>query len=266
MIAVALLAGLVLPIAVMGPKFIQQTPTTTTNPASTKPIANIATPAVEMTEDQPPADDAEVTTETITFNEAAVLNGLRYIRRKTLTTPLLPAVIRDEEIVIVENEVVLLDRNYTSLREVDIEGRLLLGGRHNFRFLVGPINGILNWEVESENHFRYIPAIETQNVDYSWTRPQALTPGEFRHIVIRQVGQDIIVLIDGKRHFRCTGKLQGTVAVGALADAIGVRSIKITGARAKSPPQFPSHLNHDAALNFGSWENHDSMTPSRNAN
>ena len=220
---------------------------------------NNASPAVVMADVQPDADKAEVTTETINFTEPSALKGLRYIRRKTLTKPNTPAIIRDEEMVIVENEVVLLDRNYTSLKEVDIEGRLLPGGQHNFRFLVGPINGILNWEVQSENHFRYIPSIATKNVDYSWTRPQALTPGEYRHIVIRQDGQDIAVLIDGKQHFRCSGKLHGTIAVGALGDGVGIRSVKITGARASSPPLLPSHLNHDAALNFGSWAHHDSI-------
>ena len=258
-IAVTLLIGLVVSVALIGPKFIQQTPATATNPVSDKSATNNATPAVVMPEIQPDADEAEVTTETITFTDPSALKGLRYIRRKTLTKPNNPAIIRDGEMVIVENEVVLLDRKYTSLKEVDIEGRLLSEGQHNFRFLVGPINGILNWEVQSENHFRYIPAIATKNVDYSWTRPQALTPGEYRHIVIRQDGQDIAVLIDGKQHFRCTGKLHGTIAVGGLGDGVGIRSIKFTGARAKSSSLIPSHLNHDAALNFGSWGGFDSI-------
>lgn len=258
-IAVTLLIGLVVPIALIGPKFIPQSTATTTNPVAAKPTVDIATPAAVMPVVQPEADEAEVTTETITFADPSAMNGLRYIRRKTLTKPNTPAIIRGEEMVIVENEVVLLDRKYTSLKEVDIEGRLLPNGQHNFRFLVGPINGILNWEVQSENHFRYIPSIATKNVDYSWTRPQALTPGEYRHIVIRQDGQDIAVLIDGKQHFSCTGKLHGTIAVGALVDGVGIRSIKITGARARSSPLIPSHLNHDAALNFGSWDDFDSI-------
>ena len=122
--------------------------------------------------------------------------------------------------------------------------------------MVGPINGFLNWEVQPENHFRYMPAITTQNVNYQLTRPGALSPGEYRHIIIRQDRQDIEVLIDGKQHFRCTGKLFGTIALGTSrfpVDAIGIRSIKITGAKADSLSQYPSHLNHDAALNFGSW-------------
>ena len=215
-----------------------------------------AIPAAVKTTDEPSADEAEVTTETITFTEPSALKGLRYVRRTSSMKPNVPAIIRDEEMVIVGNEIVLLNRNFTSLKEVDIEGRILPGHKHNFRFLVGPINGFLNWEIEPENHFRFIPNIKTQNVDYSWTQPHVLSPGVYRHIVIRQDGKDIVVLIDDKQHFRCAGKLHGTIAVGASLspdDAIGIRSIKITGTKGESAPLFPTHLNHDAALNFGSW-------------
>lgn len=220
--------------------------------------------AIQAVEDVPSAPDEHVavTTETITFNDPSALNGLRHIAHNTRQKLVTPIAIRDGELLIEQNDLVLLNRTYSSLMEVKIEGRILPGYSNTFRFLVGPIYGILNWETRPENHFRYIPKMVKQSPSYWWTRPHALTPGEYHHILIRQVENNIMVLVDDKTMYRCTGKLHGTISIGTSVDphhAIGIRSITITGKKADAIPKFPSHLTYEAAREIGSWENHDSV-------
>ena len=218
-------------------------------------------------ESQPPEvpdDHVEVTTEMIRFDDPAKLKGLRYISHNSHKQQITPATIQDGEMVIVTNDLVLLDRAYTSLMEVDVEGRILPEHQHNLRFLVGPVHGILNWETRSENHFRNIPKFAKRDVGYWWTRPHALTPGKYHHIILRQEGKEIVVLVDAKMQYRCTGKLHGTIAFGTSADpkdAIGIRSVTITGKKADTFPKFPSHLSYEAARDTGSWARHDSVAP-----
>jgi serine/threonine protein kinase len=228
------------------------------------PNCQVTWETTQVVEDVPsiPDDHVPLTTETITFNDPSALDGLRQIAHKSRKNRITPAVIRDGDLVVSQTEFVLLNRTYSTLKEVDIEGRILPEHQNNFRFLIGPIHGILNWEIRPENHFRHIPKFTKQNHNYWWTRPSALSPGIYRHIIVRQDEQDIVVLVDTKEHFRRPGKLHGTIAFGSsndLRDTIGIRTITITGKRAETVPIFPSHLSHEAAKDFGSWSGHDSL-------
>ena len=98
--------------------------------------------------------------------------------------------------------------------------------------------------------------MERANVNYRWTAPKALAPGIYHRIVVRQVGETIEVYINDKKHYTGVGKLSGTItlmASGNPKEAIGIRSVAIKGTRLNTVPEFPSHLSHEAALNFGSW-------------
>ena len=70
-----------------------------------------------------------------------------------------------------------------------------------------------------------------------------------------QVGDEIELFVDDNKHFRCVGKLAGTItfsASGSAREAIGIRSVAIKGTRMDTIPTFPIHLSYEAALG-GSW-------------
>jgi hypothetical protein len=113
---------------------------------------------------------------------------------------------------------------FKSMASVTIRGGLVPPNKHNFRVSVGPINIILNWEGGGENHFRG-PTSETPTV----SRPQVLVPGMIQEIQIRQDGEKIEVLIDGRPHFATKGGLEGTVSIYCNSGPITVQSLIIEG-------------------------------------
>lgn len=112
---------------------------------------------------------------------------------------------------------------YTAIRSVTIRGGILSKNSFNFRFAVGKLMVIFNWEHAPENHFyfgkvRHIRA------------PQALSRGKEHDIRVRQIGKEVLLFVDGKELYRTRGDLSGAVSVyPALGSEIFVREILVEG-------------------------------------
>ena len=114
---------------------------------------------------------------------------------------------------------------FKSISSVTIVGGIVVPDRHNFRFSVGPVNAILNWEQGDQNHFRYGENSPRPKI----TQPSALVPGRAHTIEVRQDGDNVSVLVDGKQHFTTQGSLEGTVTIYAASSEIMVRELIIVG-------------------------------------
>lgn len=114
---------------------------------------------------------------------------------------------------------------FKSISSVTIVGGIVVPDRHNFRFSVGPVNAILNWEQGDQNHFRYGENSPRPKI----TQPSALVPGRAHTIEVRQDGDNVSVLVDGKQHFATPGSLEGTVTIYAASSEIMVRELIIVG-------------------------------------
>ncbi len=144
-------------------------------------------------------------------------------------------VVQDGAEIMVQNGVLGMKRGrvtygpyFKSISSVKIVGGIVPPKMHNFRASVGPVNMILNWEMGNENHIRYCPkgARSSKGV----TRPPALIPGKFHVIEVKQIGNAVVVLIDGRRHFAHPGTLEGTVTIyPAHGSQIAVKEIAVEG-------------------------------------
>lgn len=130
-------------------------------------------------------------------------------------------------------------RYFSEISQVTIRGRIIPPAGTNFRFSVGGINAILNWESGSGNRYTNAGAVTVQP-------ERALTPGQWHTIVIEQKGPVATVSVDGKELYRATARLSGTVTVYPMMSTIEVGSLKIIGlVDARRPVQGPSHANTD---------------------
>lgn len=112
---------------------------------------------------------------------------------------------------------------FSSIQCVTIRGGLAAGSEHNFRFAVGDVNVLLNWEVADENHLYSGDARTAQG-------PRALTPGREHVIRLCQFDDLVVVLVDGKETLYHVGHLAGPITVyPALGSQIVVRSIEVWG-------------------------------------
>ena len=114
------------------------------------------------------------------------------------------------------------NRYFSEISQVTIRGRIISSGNTNFRFCVGGINAILNWERAAKNLY-WNGQEETDQDGY------ALSPGEWHTIVIEQKGPIAAISVDGKEIYKATARLAGTVTVYPMQSTIGIASIKIAG-------------------------------------
>ncbi|MHC5063441.1 MAG: hypothetical protein ACYTG5_05650 [Planctomycetota bacterium] len=112
---------------------------------------------------------------------------------------------------------------YTAIRSVTIRGGILSKNSFNFRFAVGDLMVIFNWELAPENHF-YFASQRTVRA------PQALSRGKEHDIRVRQIGEEVILFVDGKALYRTRGELSGAVSVyPSHGSEIFVREILVEG-------------------------------------
>ncbi|MCY2929177.1 MAG: hypothetical protein NTV86_06715 [Planctomycetota bacterium] len=131
------------------------------------------------------------------------------------------------------------NKYFSEISQVTIRGRIVPPAGTNFRFSVGGINAILNWESGSGNRYTNAGAVTVQP-------ERALTPGQWHTIVIEQKGPVATVSVDGKEIHRTTAQLAGTVTVYPMMSTIEVGSLKIIGrVDARRAVQGPSHANTD---------------------
>jgi WD domain, G-beta repeat len=109
-----------------------------------------------------------------------------------------------------------------------IESIMILGGLargKDFRFGMGPILGILNWEIKPENHIR------NGNV-LTVVTPPALLLGKTHRIELKQQGETVLLEIDKKTIYRTRATLSGEFWLSsAFGGAIFIDQIIIRGNR-----------------------------------
>lgn len=120
----------------------------------------------------------------------------------------------------------------------------------NFRVSVGMVNMILNWEGDNHNRFWYIEKKQPGRQPDRITRPMALRPGAIHEIGVAQLGSDVVVTIDGVKHFATKGRLFGTVGIyqtgpsSVPPSTLTIHSIEIDGvADPTAKVTGPSHKN-----------------------
>ena len=116
---------------------------------------------------------------------------------------------------------------FTSISSVTIRAGIALPTEHDLRVSVGPINMILNWggKDKDQNHFR----VGQRPAKATPTTPYALIPGRIHEIQVKQVGNQALVLIDGKQHNSAQTTLEGTVAIYPYFSKIMIQEIVIEG-------------------------------------
>lgn len=93
----------------------------------------------------------------------------------------------------------------------------------NLRLAVGNVNILFNWEVADQNHFYFAETV-------AHTAPRLLKAGREYAIQLRQLGDEVVVCLDGCPVATGPGRLEGTVTVyPALGSEIFVRSIEVVG-------------------------------------
>lgn len=114
---------------------------------------------------------------------------------------------------------------FRRIRSVTVRGAIKSEAGLNFRFAAGPVSVILNWEVADENHMW----VGGRRVI---TSPRRLVVGREHEMVLRRLGDRVVVLVDRELLFDepLQGELAGTVSVyPALGSEILVREIVIDG-------------------------------------
>lgn len=93
----------------------------------------------------------------------------------------------------------------------------------NLRIAVGPVNVLCNWEVADQNHFYFGQSLQV-------TQPRLLQQGREYTIQLRQLDDQVVVLVDGRPVAQGPGRLGGTVSIyPALGSEIFVSSIDVVG-------------------------------------
>jgi len=113
---------------------------------------------------------------------------------------------------------------YKSISKVTFRGRIVPPAEENFRFAVGPVNAILNWEAGPVNLFW------GGGRNMVRRKGHVLTPGREHTITIEQEGEKAILRVDGQAIWETKARLHGTVTVyPAHGSTIAVREIIIDG-------------------------------------
>jgi hypothetical protein len=125
---------------------------------------------------------------------------------------------------------VVLTQPYDAIAEVTITGRIVPPNQNNFRFEVGRHRFIFNWEMRDKN----LILIDSEVVhEYG---PPAVTPGKLHKFAVKQVGDAIVVSVDGRELFDFEGQLQGEFKFRAEeGSTIGIQSLTIEGKAADKP-------------------------------
>lgn len=112
---------------------------------------------------------------------------------------------------------------FKAIDSVTIRGGIRSADGLNFRVAVGNVNLLLNWEVADENHVYFGDACVRVG-------PRCLTANREHTIELRQIGDQIVVLVDGEVLASAMGTLAGTVSVyPAVGSEIFVRAIDVVG-------------------------------------
>lgn len=121
------------------------------------------------------------------------------------------------------HEYVLYATPFAEIDRVVIRGGLECDAPRNFRFAVGSVGVILNWEVRDENlvHHGYRS---------SSFGPRALTPGKESEVVLECANDRVRLVVDDRLLWEDRGTLSGTLALSAvLRSRMWVREIRVTG-------------------------------------
>ncbi|MFT5130351.1 MAG: hypothetical protein ACI8W8_003982, partial [Rhodothermales bacterium] len=147
------------------------------------------------------------------------------------------------------------NQDFERIDEVRIKARFRAPGKDNFRFLIGSFWAINNWEYQNRswnllrNTAAPIPlnpdgrklAPEQEQVGKRIVEPAFLKARTLHEIIVRRVGTDVEMWIDGKRRFASEGKMgefdmSGTVSV---YGPIEVQELTIVGVPSDKPVTAP---------------------------
>lgn len=175
---------------------------------------------------QPPKDEQQQVKRVIRFTTKKLATD-NFVFGKAPTDP---SVLNGEGWT-VQRGVLLIQRptlayyneRFSSMSSVTIHGTVVPPTNTGFRFSVGPISAILNWEMKGENHFR-----NGKTATATITVPPALAPGKLHTIRVEQAGEEAVVSIDGKEHFRTKAILRGVIAF-HTSSKLGIRDVVIEG-------------------------------------
>lgn len=121
------------------------------------------------------------------------------------------------------HEYALYATPFAEIDRVVIRGGLECDEPRNFRFAVGPVGVILNWEVRDENLIHH-------GYRSSSFGPGALAPGRESEIVLEQANDRVRLVVDDRLLWEDSGTLSGTLALSAvLRSRMWVREIRVTG-------------------------------------
>lgn len=129
----------------------------------------------------------------------------------------------------------ILGTHFAEIERVVLRGGLEADAKQNFRFAVGAVGVILNWEVRPQN-------IVHHGYRQSSFGPYALTPGRETEIVLERVERRIRLVIDDRLLWEDTGTLSGTITLSAtFRTQMTIREIEVRGRAAPGvTPTWPS--------------------------
>lgn len=112
---------------------------------------------------------------------------------------------------------------FRKIKRATVWCRIVPPNTENFRWSVGPINMIFNWECARENHYR-------NNEQLTRSPGHALQPGKVHKIIVAQEGEDAVLYVDGKELYRTRAQLEGTVTVyPGIGSTVAVSKMEIVG-------------------------------------
>jgi hypothetical protein len=132
------------------------------------------------------------------------------------------------------------NQHFERIDEVHIRGRIRPPGRHNFRFLIGSFWAINNWEFKYQSRNLYRNMAAPPEAGKRIVEPAMLKPG-LHEIIVRRVGTDVELWVDGTGRFASEGQMgafdmSGTVTV---YGPIEIEELTIVGVPSDEPVTPP---------------------------